>query len=155
MSPEFWSRAIGWYMIGIVDVLEVFPKDHPKRAELIDIYVKLSDAVIKFQDDKSGTWWQVTDKGGKKGNYLESSGTAMFVASLLKGVRLGLLPARMGPASIKGYNGMLKEFVTQDADGTYHFIKAVAGAGLGGSPYRDGTYEYYIQEVTRNDDLKP
>lgn len=154
MSPEFWSRAIGWYMIGIVDVLEVFPKDHPKRAELIDIYVKLSDAVIKFQDDKSGTWWQVTDKGGKKGNYLESSGTAMFVASLLKGVRLGLLPARMGPASIKGYNGMLKEFVTQDADGTYHFIKAVAGAGLGGSPYRDGTYEYYIQEVTRNDDLK-
>ena len=154
MSPEFWSRAIGWYMIGIVDVLEVFPKDHPKRAELIDIYVKLSDAVIKFQDDKSGTWWQVTDKGGKKGNYLESSGTAMFVASLLKGVRLGLLPARMGLASVKGYNGMLKEFVTQDTDGTYHFIKAVAGAGLGGSPYRDGTYEYYIQEVTRNDDLK-
>lgn len=153
-SPEFWSRAIGWYMIAIVDVLEIFPKDHPKQKQLNEIYIKLSDALIRFQDPKSGTWWQVTDKGGKEGNYLESSGTAMFVASMLKGIRLGLLPERMSEASQKGYHGMLKEFVTTDEKGTYHFIRAVAGAGLGGSPYRDGTYQYYIQEVTRNDDLK-
>jgi unsaturated rhamnogalacturonyl hydrolase len=153
-SPEFWSRSIGWYMIAMVDVLESFPQDHPKRAVLLRIYNDLSKAVIAYQDKDSKTWWQVTNKGGKEGNYLESSGSSMMVASLLKGVRLGYLPANMRDAAIEGYKGILKEFITQDKDGVYHLNNAVSGAGLGGTPYRDGSYEYYIKEPKRNDDLK-
>jgi unsaturated rhamnogalacturonyl hydrolase len=153
-SPEFWSRAMGWYMIGIIDVLENFPKEHPRRKELLSIFENLSRAILKYQDPVSKTWWQVTDKGGRQGNYLESSGSSMFVAAMLKGVRLGLLPKDIQGPAIQGYEGIVKEFITKDAEGTYHLNKAVGGAGLGGTPYRDGSYEYYIKEPTRSDDLK-
>lgn len=153
-SPEFWSRAMGWYMIGLVDVLEKFPQGHPKRRQLIQIFEDLSRALIAFQDPASKTWWQVTDKGGQKGNYLESSGSSMFVAAMLKGIRLGLLPLDLKPNAVAAYEGILKEFVSKDANGAYHLNRAVSGAGLGGSPYRDGSYEYYVKEPKRDDDLK-
>jgi unsaturated rhamnogalacturonyl hydrolase len=152
-SLEFCSRSIGWYMIGIVDILEIFPLDHPLRPKLIEIYNDLSNAVLSMQDKDARVWWQVTDKANKEGNYLESSGSSMMIASLLKGVRLGYLPQSMKQAAIEGYNGILKEFVTKDDQGIYHLNNAVSGAGLGGIPHRDGTYDYYIKETKRNDDL--
>jgi unsaturated rhamnogalacturonyl hydrolase len=154
LSPEFWSRSMGWYMMALVDVLDFIPKNHPRRPELINILNRLSTALIKFQDTKTGVWWQVTDKAYKEKNYLESSGTAMFVFALAKAVRLKYIPQSFHAALQKAYNGMIKEFVTKDADGKYHYIQAVAGAGLGGIPYRDGTYEYYVNEPRRDDDLK-
>jgi unsaturated rhamnogalacturonyl hydrolase len=78
----------------------------------------------------------------------------MFVFALAKAVRLKYIPQSFYAALQKAYNGMIKEFVTKDADGKYHYIQAVAGAGLGGIPYRDGTYEYYVNEPRRDDDLK-
>jgi unsaturated rhamnogalacturonyl hydrolase len=153
-SPEFWSRAMGWYIMGLVDVLDVFPKDHPRRPELVAILNRLSTALVKFQDTNSGVWWQVTDKGGKEGNYLESSGSAMFVYGLAKAVRRGYIPETYLPAVKKGFDGLIKTFVETDEQGLIHYTKAVGGAGLGGNPYRDGTYEYYIKEPTRTDDLK-
>lgn len=154
VSPEFWSRSMGWYMMALVDVLDFIPKDHPRRKELIAILNRTSAAVVKFQDAKTGVWWQVTDKAYKKKNYPESSGAAMFVFALAKGIRMHYLPATFNAALQKAYNGMIKQFVTTDANGQYHFIQAVAGAGLGGTPYRDGTYEYYVNEPRRDDDLK-
>lgn len=153
-SPEFWSRAMGWYIMGLVDVLENFPAEHPRRAELVNILNRLSSALVKYQDPATGVWWQVTDKGGKEGNYLESSGSAMFVMGLAKGVKLGYLPETYLPAIKKGMDGLITQFVEKDAQGTYHYTKAVGGAGLGGTPYRDGTYEYYVKEPYRTDDLK-
>ena len=153
-SPEFWSRAMGWYMIGLVDVLEKFPQQNTKRPELIKILEDLSRALIKVQDPITKTWWQVTDKAGQKDNYLESSGSSMFVAAILKGIRLGILPDDLKPAALAGYEGMLKEFVSKDEKGGFHLNRAVSGAGLGGTPYRDGSYEYYVKEPKRDDDLK-
>ena len=153
-SPEFWSRAMGWYILGLVDVLEIFPENHPKKKELNQIFEQLTDALVRVQDPASGVWWQVTDKAFAKDNYLESSGSSMFVAAMLKGIRLGYISDKYMPAAIKGYEGILKEFVTKDDQGTYHLNKAVSGAGLGGSPYRDGSYEYYVNEPKRDDDLK-
>jgi unsaturated rhamnogalacturonyl hydrolase len=115
---------------------------------------RLSVAIVKMQDPASGVWWQITDKANKEKNYLESSGTAMFVFSLAKAIRLHYIPATFNTALQKAYNGMIKTFVKQDADGQYHYIQAVAGAGLGGTPYRDGSYEYYVNEPRRDDDLK-
>jgi unsaturated rhamnogalacturonyl hydrolase len=154
VSPEFWSRSMGWYMMALVDVLDILPKNYPRRAELVNILNRLTTALVKYQDKDSGVWWQVTDKGGQDKNYLESSGTAMFVFAIAKGIRLQYLPASFKPALQKAYDGMIRTFVSTDEKGQYHFNQAVAGAGLGGIPYRDGTYEYYVNEPRRNDDLK-
>lgn len=154
LSPEFWSRSMGWYMMALVDVLDIIPKTHPRRKELIGILNRLTTALVKFQDAKTGVWWQITDKANKEKNYLESSGTAMFVFAMARGIRMKYLPQSFKAALLKGYNGMIKEFVKEDANGQYHYLQAVAGAGLGGIPYRDGTYEYYVNEPRRDDDLK-
>ncbi len=153
-SPEFWSRSMGWYIMALVDVLDFVPASHIRRNELLAILNRLSKAIIQYQDATSGVWWQVTDKAGKTGNYLESSGTAMFVFGLAKALRMGYISKSYRPAIDKGYAGLIREFVEKDADGGYHFMRAVAGAGLGGIPYRDGSYEYYVNEPKRDDDLK-
>jgi unsaturated rhamnogalacturonyl hydrolase len=153
-SQVFWSRAMGWFIMGLVDVLDYIPANHPRRPELIAILNRLSNTLVKFQDPSEGVWWQVTDQAGKALNYLESSSSAMFVYAMSKGVRNGWLNKGFIPAIKKGYVGILKNFVVVDADGTVHYTKAIAGAGLGGTPYRDGTYEYYVTEPKRDDDLK-
>ncbi|MES2329026.1 MAG: glycoside hydrolase family 88 protein [Bacteroidota bacterium] len=153
-SPEFWNRAMGWYLMGLVDVLDYIPVNYPRRTELIQILNRLAPAIIKYQDVASGVWWQITNKAAQPGNYLESSGTAMFVYALAKSIRLGYLTNNFLPATMKAYHGMIKEFVEKDAAGAIHYTKAVSGAGLGGIPYRDGSYEYYVSEPKRDDDLK-
>lgn len=153
-SPEFWSRAMGWYLMALVDVLDYLPKDHTRRKELIAITSRLATALVKYQDKDAGVWWQITDKANKEGNYLESSASSMFVFGIAKAVRMGYLDKKFYTAAKKGFDGLLKQFVEKDSAGIYHFTKAVSGAGLGGTPYRDGSYQYYISEPQRRDDLK-
>ena len=153
-SPNFWSRAMGWYAMALIDVLDYVPATHPRRAELITILQRFMPAVVKYQDPTSGCWYQITDRIGDKGNYLEASGTGMFVYALAKGTRLGYLPASMLTVARKGYDGMLKNFISTDNNGLIHLEKTVLVGGLGGNPYRDGSYEYYLSEKIRQDDLK-
>lgn len=154
VSPNFWDRSIGWYAMALVDVLDYFPENHPKRPELVAIFQRLMPAVVRFQDPKEGCWYQVMDKLNGKGNYLEASGSAMFVYSLAKGVRTGLLDKSYMAYAEKGFKGMLKNFIETDAKGFIHLNKAVSVSGLGGEPYRDGSYEYYLKEPIRKDDFK-
>jgi len=149
-SPNFWSRSIGWYMMALVDVLDYMPKDHPKRKELIQYLNQISKAVAKFQD-KSGLWYQVTDAGKKEGNYLEASGSEMFVYAFAKGAKKGYLPAKYKKLAEKGFDGIINKLVTVDPDGEIHITQVCASAGLGGNPYRDGSYEYYIKEKIKTD----
>ena len=153
-SPEFWSRSMGWYIMGLVDVLDYLPSTYKKREQLIAILNRLSTALIKFQDTKEGVWWQITDKAGKEKNYLEASASSMFVYALSKAVAKGYLNKTFLPAIHKAYKGLISNFVETDKEGNVHLMHAVSGAGLGGTPYRDGTYEYYVSEPQRNDDLK-
>jgi unsaturated rhamnogalacturonyl hydrolase len=153
-SPEFWARAIGWYAMALVDALDYFPKDHPKQKELILILQRLAKAIESTQDATSGVWYQVIDKRGSAGNYLEASASCMFTYALAKGVRLGYLDKHYTTIAQKAYAGILKNFIETDLDGTVHLTHTCSGAGLGGTPYRDGSYEYYIKESTRKDDLK-
>ncbi len=152
-SPEFWGRAMGWYAVGLVEVLEVFPKNHKDYKSLVSILNRMTEAIFKYQD-KTGVWWQITDKGGKEGNYLESSSSAMFVAATLKGIRLNLIPESYLDKAQFGYKGLLDQFVKKDENGLMKYTQAVSGAGLGGVPYRDGSYEYYVLEPKRDNDLK-
>lgn len=153
-SPHFWGRAIGWYCMGLVDVLEFFPKNHPQRAELIAILNRTLDAVIKVQDPKTNTWWQVMDMPDKKGNYLESTASCMFTYAMIKGVNEGYLDERYRAIAKSSYDGILQTFIKVDDNGEVHLTKCCAVAGLGGDPYRDGSYEYYIGEPVRDNDPK-
>jgi unsaturated rhamnogalacturonyl hydrolase len=154
LSPNFWGRSMGWYAMAIVDALDFFPENHPKRPELIAIFGRLATAVTNVQDRETGLWHQILDQGTRKGNYLESSASCMFVYALAKGVRKGYLhPAFMSIAR-KGYQGILDRFIEADKNGLVFIHQGCAVAGLGGDPYRDGSYDYYIHEKIRSNDPK-
>ncbi len=154
LSPEVWARAMGWYAVALVDVLDWFPKDHPQRAALIAALNRTDAAAVKYQDARSGLWWQVVDKGDRLGNYLEASASCMFVYSLAKGVRMGYLPKSDDTAAKRGWEGIQKQFVTTGPDGLMELNGTVKVGGLGGTPYRSGTYEYYVGEKTQTNDSK-
>jgi unsaturated rhamnogalacturonyl hydrolase len=153
-SPNFWARSLGWYGMAVVDVLDYFPADHPKRQELINILNRLAKAVTNYQDPKSGLWYDVPDKQTTPKNYKEASASCMLVYTLAKGVRKGYLPASFLPKAKKGYDGIIKEFIEVDNNGQVNLKGTVAVSGLGGNPYRDGSFEYYMSEPVIVNDPK-
>lgn len=154
LSPNFWGRGMGWYGMAMVDVLDYLPQNHPGRTRLIS-YIKLfADAIIKVQDKENGLWYQVLDKAGEKGNYTEASASAMFVYMMIKSVNKGYLPQSYKAYAKKGYDGIIKNLITIDENGVVNLNKCCAVAGLGGKPYREGSYEYYVNEKIRSNDAK-
>jgi unsaturated rhamnogalacturonyl hydrolase len=153
-SPHVWGRAMGWYAMGLVDTLDHFPKDHPRRADLIAILDREATAIAKYQDAKSGVWWDIIDLGGKEKNYLESSASAMFVYAIARGVRKGYLADRHMKTAVRGWDGIKREFIKTNAEGETDWEGTVSVSGLGGKPYRDGSYEYYMSEKLRTNDAK-
>ncbi|MDQ0065101.1 glycoside hydrolase family 88/105 protein [Chryseobacterium lathyri] len=154
LSPNFWGRAMGWYGMAMVDVLDYLPKDHPGRARLISYIKSYTDAIIKVQDKDSGLWYQVLDKPLANGNYEEATASAMFVYTIIKSVNNGYLPKSYRAYAKKGYDGIIKNLITVDENGVVNLNKCCAVAGLGGKPYRDGSYEYYVNEEIRSNDAK-
>ena len=144
-APHVWLRALGWYAMALVDVLDYFPKDHPKQKELVRYLNELATAVSKYQD-KSGLWYQVPNLSTREGNYLEASGSSMLVYALAKGVHKGNLPAKFEKVASKGFNGLITKLIKVDKDGEIHITQVCKSAGLGGNPYRDGSYKYYMSE---------
>lgn len=152
-SPHFWGRALGWYGMALVDALDFFPANHPRRGELIAILNRLADAVVKVQDPKSGTWYDIVDMPNEPGNYLEASASSMLVYTIAKGMRKGYLPSKFLPNIQKGYAGILKEFIKLE-NGQYNLHGTVSVSGLGGNPYRDGSFKYYMSEKVIVNDPK-
>jgi len=151
-SPHFWGRGMGWFAMAQVDILDFIPQEHPDRPELIEIVKKTADGIVKYQDQGSGVWYQVLDQAGREGNYLESSASSMFVYFMFKAVRMGYLDESYLKSAEKGYQGILETFIRENEDGTITLISTCCGAGLGGDPYRDGSFEYYIsEEICEND----
>ena len=153
-SPNFWGRAMGWYGMALVDALDYFPANHPGRKSLETILGNFAEAVQKVQDPATGLWWDVLDKPAAKGNYLETSASCMFVYTLAKAVRLGYLPAAYIGTAKKGYDGILKKFVVAGGNGLLELQGTVSVSGLGGNPYRDGSYAYYTGEKIVTNDQK-
>jgi unsaturated rhamnogalacturonyl hydrolase len=152
-SSQFWGRAMGWYAMAVVDVLAEMPPAHPKRAALLGVLRRLATALDRAQDGTTGVWWQVVDAAGRDGNYPEASASAMFVYALSKAVRNGWIDGqRFGPTAARGYRGILERFVRAGADGQVDVAGICKVAGLGGDPYRDGSYAYYTStEIVSND----
>jgi len=153
-SAEIWARGMGWHMMALVDALDYYPEDDAGRKQLIAMLERDAAAVARYQDGSTGLWGQVMDKAGAKGNYFESSAACMFVYALQKGVRLGYLPPRYQPDAQRAFKGILSEFIHTGPGGDVSLTGTVGAAGLGGDPYRDGTYEYYVGEKVVTNDPK-
>ena len=175
LSQHCWGRAQGWYSMALIEVLDALPEDYSRRGEVLDLLQKDLDAVIKWQDQASGAWYQVMDEPGREGNYLESTCTSMFAYVLMKAYNKGYLGEKYRDAGIKAYQGILKNFIRVNADKTISLTQCceVAGLGPAATPQviaamkkinpkgsvkenkrRDGSYEYYLSEPIRDNDAK-
>ncbi len=153
-SPNFWGRALGWYGVAMVDALDYFPATHPGRDSVVNILNRFVKAVTAVQDKKSGLWYDVVNMPDEPGNYKEASASCMLVYTLAKAVRKGYIPAAFFANAAKGYKGIIKEFIEKDADGHLNLKGTVSVSGLGGKPYRDGSFAYYMSEPVVTNDPK-
>lgn len=153
-SAETWGRAEGWYVMALVDVLELMPEDQPERPELVAILNRVMEALMAVRDKETHLWFQVPDKGDQEGNYLESTCSAMYCYAMAKGVRIGVLDKAYKKEARQVLEGLKAHKIVTNEDGTLSLIDCCAVAGLGGNPFRDGTYDYYIHERIRKDDPK-
>ena len=153
LSPHFWSRSIGWYAMAVLDVLDFIPSFFEERETLINIINELAAAISAYQDE-SGMWYQVPDCQSADGNYLETSGSAMFAYMYFKGTRMGYLDGKWKKSGEKALRGIIKKYLSADESGELHLGGICSVAGLGGNPYRDGSLKYYFKEAVVTDDFK-
>lgn len=151
-SKHSWGRALGWYAMAIVDALDFIPENEKGREEVLTILDNIATQITKIQDKKTGLWYQVLDRSGAKGNYLESSCSAMFIYTLFKAIRMGYIDNSYLKTAEKAFNGYIKQFVEYDKQGLMNINQGCAVAGL--SEDRPGTFEYYINEQIRANDPK-
>ncbi len=157
-SQHAWGRANGWYMMGMVDVLEFIPEGTVGRDSLLNIFNHLSKSLLNFRDKQSGMWFQVLDSPLREGNFVESSCSAMFIYAMLKGARLGYLPPEYREIAEEAFGQFVTTFIKQEKSDDGKDLLSVkqccAVAGLGGKDMRDGTFDYYINEKIRDNDPK-
>ena len=175
LSQHCWGRAQGWYTMALIEVLDALPENYARRSEVLDLLQKDFDAILKWQDEKSGLWYQVMDSPGKEGNYLESTCSSMFTYALLKAYRLGYVSEKYRDAGLKAYKGIIKNFIKVHPDKTISLTQCCEVAGLGPAATdevvaamkkinpkgsvkenkrRDGSYAYYLSEPIRDNDAK-
>ncbi|MDA3812193.1 MAG: glycoside hydrolase family 88 protein [Spirochaetaceae bacterium] len=155
LSSSFWLRAMGWYVMSLVDVLEIL--DSVEDTDFYDsssiIFQEFIHSLLPFQDE-SGMWFQVTDRKGDKRNYLETSGSAIISYAILKAVNLGILPESMSQTGRKAFSGICNEYLYRDETGQMNLGGTCLVAGLGGAQKRDGSFEYYISEPIVENEAK-
>jgi unsaturated rhamnogalacturonyl hydrolase len=152
-SPHFWGRSLGWFGMALVDVLDYFPANHAGRKELISILDRFAAAVTKVQDPATGLWYDIVDRKDQKPNYPESSGSSMLTYTLAKASRLGYVAEKYHGVAERAYAGIKDHFVLDSAGGI-HLRATVTVSGLGGNPYRDGSFAYYMSEPVITNDPK-
>lgn len=154
LSPNFWGRALGWYAMAIVDVLEYLPATHRDRDAIVRVLRDVAKSVSAVQDPVSGLWYQVMDQPNRKGNYLESSASGMFVYALAKGARQGWIDTEYMSVARRGFEGLVRSKVSTDSAGLLDLNGIVQVSGLGGKQQRNGSFEYYISEPVVANDYK-
>ena len=175
LSQHCWGRAQGWYSMALIEVLDALPQDYARRQEVINLLQKDLDAVIKWQDEKTGVWYQVMDSPEREKNYLESTCSSMFAYVLLKAYNKGYFGEKYRDAGIKAYKGIIDNFIRVNDDKTISLTQCCSVAGLGPAATpevkkalkkvnpkgtvnentrRDGSFEYYLSEPIRDNDAK-
>lgn len=154
LSGCTWLRAMGWYAMALIDTMEVMPSSlSAEKENLKRIYNELIDAMLPYQDEETGMWYQVVNYGGIKPNYLETSGSAIFAFSILKSVRLGLLDRSYLAAGQRAFDGICRTYLSEE-DGRLKLGGICLVAGLGNKEMREGTFDYYMREPVVSNDAK-
>ena len=157
LSKNFWLRSIGWFTVALVDVLDYMDEQmYDEFATIKSILKETIEGIMQYQDRESKMFYQVPNYPDKKGNYLETSGSAMIAYALLKGARLNLLPERYSALGAEIFDGICKKYLSVNKDGDLNLggICLVAGLGPEKDLRRDGSYEYYISEPVVENDAK-
>lgn len=154
LSQHAWLRAVGWYTVAIVEVLDYLPARYEGRAKLVEILKHIYATVPRWADPQSGMWYQVMDCPEREGNYEEATGSAMLVYAMLKAVRNGYLPRTERAKAVELYEKLVERFVRENADGTLSLIDCCAVGGLGGKQNRMGDFAYYLSEPIIENDCK-
>lgn len=152
LSDNFWLRALGWYAMALIDAMEVMPEAMgAEKAELNRIYKELIDSMLPYQDEESGMWYQVVNRGGIMPNYLETSGSAIFAYAIMKSVRLGFLDDSYFTYGQRAFDGICKKYLSEK-DGELQLDGICLVAGLGNAEMREGTFDYYMREpIVKNE----
>jgi len=153
LSRNFWGRALGWFGMALVDALDHFPKDHQGRDSLIAILNRFATAVISVQDKNSGLWYDIVDQPTEPKNYHEASASCMLAYTIAKASRLGYIPSSLGRHAGMAFDGIIRKFIKME-NGQLNLHGTVSVSGLGGKPYRDGSFEYYMSEPVIVNDPK-
>jgi unsaturated rhamnogalacturonyl hydrolase len=153
-SANLWARAMGWYLMALVDTVPYIPEHDPHHAELLVMLHRAAAAVARAQDPQSNLWYQILDKPRAKGNYIESSSVLMFTYAFAKGARLGYLPKPYGAAAARAWNALRLRFVRTSESGEVKITGTVTHIALGASPADDGSYDYYLRAPVVDDDPK-
>lgn len=153
-SPHTWNRALGWYTMAIVETLQYLGVNEQTQP-MVEILTHIADTLPRYAHPESGMWYQVVEFPGREGNYEESTGSIMYIYSMLKAVRLGYLPESYREAWMERYRQFVDRFLKVEEDGTISITSCCAVAGLDTEgTRRDGTYEYYLSEPVRDNDPK-
>ena len=143
-SHFFWCRAIGWFAMTLIEVLEVLPKNHPNRPRLIALIQQLVKAFANFQDRKTGLWYQVVDKGDVADNWLETSSSSMYTYAVWMAVRRGYVNKKFMDVALKGYRGVLTK-LSVGGDGLTNLADICEGTNVGDLAY------YFARKRNVND----
>ncbi len=154
LSPHVWGRALGWYGMAMVDALDYFPEQHAGKDAIIAILNRFVKAVTAVQDKKTGLWYDIVDMPNEPRNYFEASASSMLVYTIAKAARKGYIPYSYAAVAKKGFDGIVKEFIEVDDKGLTNLKGTVSVSGLGGNPYRDGSFDYYMSEKVIVNDAK-
>lgn len=154
LSKSFWLRSVGWYTVGLVDAID-YMEEEGQREKLVKIFKDTVEGLERYIDPEKHMFYQVVDMGGREGNYLETSGSAMIAYAMMKGARLGFVDKRFASVGERIFNGICNEYLTE-TDGKLNLggICLMAGLGPESNRKRDGTFEYYISEPVVENDAK-
>jgi unsaturated rhamnogalacturonyl hydrolase len=153
-SPNFWGRSLGWFMMSMVDVLDYLPEKHEGYKEILYMFRELSENILKIRDRETKLWYQVPDKKDSSGNYIEASASMMFIYAFAKGAEREYLDKSFYEAAEESFKSAFEHLITVDSSGILTLNNVCSVAGLGGKPYRDGSFSYYINEPVRPNDFK-
>ncbi|MFF3655011.1 glycoside hydrolase family 88/105 protein [Streptomyces olivochromogenes] len=145
LAPEHWCRAVGWYAMAIVNVLDAIPVNHPRRPQLVGIFRKLAAGLEKYQDPATGRWFQVIDKGSRGDNWTETSCSSMFTYALSRGAQQGYLDPHYAAVAQRGYQGVLAR-ISVGSDGRTNLTDISIGTNV-------GDYAYYIARDRATNDF--
>lgn len=152
LSDQFWLRAEGWFAMALVDTIEILPDSYAEdKKNLQEMFQNLVDSMLPYQDPKTNMWYQVINLPQIKPNYPEASGSSIFAYAIMKGARLGILPASYYEYGKRAFDGICRTCIKEE-NNTLQMDHICLVAGLGNKDMREGTFEYYMREpIVKND----